>query len=27
MDGYGTTGKEMTEVNYQGLACDVYVYV
>jgi len=27
MKGYGTTGKEMKEVNYKELVCDVYVYV
>jgi len=27
MNGYGTTGKEMKEVNYQEIVCDVYVYV
>jgi len=27
MNGYGTTGKEMKEVNYQEMVCDVYVYV
>jgi len=26
MKGYGTTGKEMKEVNYKELVCDVYVY-
>jgi len=25
MDWYGTTGKEMKKVNYQAMACDVYV--
>jgi len=27
MDGYGTTGKEMKEVNYQEMVRGVYVYV
>jgi len=27
MNGYGTTGKEMKEVNYKELVCDIYVYV
>jgi len=27
MEGYGTIGREMKEVNYQEMVCDVYVYM
>ena len=27
MDGHGTTRKEMKEVNYEEMVCNVYVFV